>query len=174
MFKIIIYSKGLTLIDKVKTGSLKNIYQKYFKTSSETWKNPNISSIWLTYKAHAILLAGSWPCTVVEGHTAVFTGAGRDSGRHCVGGTWASVADIMAIQLKLVCDGAVSAASLAGQGQIGRGQQHCTLAACNHCWGLRHHWRRAEERNKGTDASSLLSLSDFCPVKYQVKLFLCL
>ena len=84
---------------------------------------------------------------MVEGHTAVVTGAGRDSGRHCVGGTWATVADIMAVQLELECDGPVSAGSFAGQGQIGRGQQHCALAACTQSGGLRHHWRRAEERN---------------------------
>ena len=60
----------------------------------------------------------------MEGYTSVFIGTGRDSLGHCIGGgTWATIADIISIQLELVCD-SVSAARLAGQGQLGRGQQH--------------------------------------------------
>ena len=74
----------------------------------------------------------------MEGYTGVFIGTGRDGLGHCVGGTWATFADVMSIQLELVCD-RVSAARLAGQGQLGRGQQHWVMAAGTQGGGLRHH-----------------------------------
>ena len=64
----------------------------------------------------------------MEGYTGVFIGTGRDGLGHCVGGTLATFADIFSILLELVCD-SVSAARLAGQGQLARGQQHWVISA---------------------------------------------